>query len=244
MTATDLNGAVAIVTGASAGYGVGIARVLRQRGAQVFITARRADKLAAVAAALGAEAIVADVTSAADWDRVVATVTAAAGRIDVLVNNAGAGVKIAPLVELDEQDIRTCLEVNLTGAILGCQRVAPVMIQQGSGTMINVSSICDSQAWPGFTIYGAAKAGLLHFSKHLYVELRGHGVRVTCLTPSWGDTDFTAALGWAPQPDDVRAKMTQADELGEVVANVCELPAHLVIPTMTVLPLVQEIQPY
>ena len=244
MSNLSLNGAVAIVTGGSAGYGVGIARVLKQRGAHVFITARRPDKLAAAAQELGVEHIAADVASPADWDRVTETVLKATGRIDVLVNNAGAGINIAPLTELADEDIATCLAVNLEGPILGCRRVAAQMCAQGGGTIVNVSSICDCEAWPGFTIYGAAKAGLLHFSKHLYVELRDKGVRVTCLTPSWGDTEFTAALGWQPQPAEIRARMTQPDELGEVVARICELPAHLVIPTMTVLPLVQEIVPY
>jgi short-subunit dehydrogenase len=118
------------------------------------------------------------------------------------------------------------------------------MQAQGSGTIVNISSICDRECWPGFSIYGAAKAGLLAFSQHLYVELRSHGVRVTCVTPSWGATDFGEAAGLERAADDLRAKVTQPDELGELVAQICELPDHLVIPTLTVLPLVQEIVPY
>lgn len=244
MPKTDLNGAAVIVTGASAGYGVGIARVLTGLGARVWITARRAEKLQAVADGLGVQAICADVTVPQDWDRVAATVKDAAGRIDVLVNNAGAGVHIAPLAELSDADIQACVAINLTGTILGCRRVAPVMQAQGSGVIINVSSICDSECWPGFSVYGAAKAGLVAFSKHLYAEMRPHGVRVTCLTPSWGATEFSEATGRERAPEDLRAKMTQPDELGEIVAQICQLPAHLVIPTMTVLPMVQEIIPY
>lgn len=244
MPQTSLDDAVAIVTGGSVGYGHGIARVLRDRGARVWITARRPDRLQAAAEELGVNAVAADVTVPADWDRVVQTVMADAGRVDVLVNNAGAGVNIAPLAELSDEDIARCLATNLTGAIYGCRRVAPLLQAQGSGTIINISSICDQQAWPGFSVYGAAKAGLLAFSRHLYVEMRGHGVRVTCLTPSWGNTEFSAALGWEPGEEETRRRMTQPDELGEIVAQVCELPAHLVMPTVTVLPLVQEIVPF
>lgn len=244
MSKTDLRGVVAIVTGASAGYGVGIARVLKARGATVWITARRQDKLQAVAAELGVESIVADVCLPEDWDRVVETVLARSGRIDLLINNAGAGIRIAPLVELTPDEIQTCVTTNLTGAMLGCRAVAPHLQAHGSGTIINISSICDAECWPGFSIYGAAKAGLLHFSKHLYTELRADGVRVTCLTPSWGATEFREATGMSPAEEELRAKMTQPDELGELVAQVCELPEQLVIPTMTVLPLVQEIVPY
>ena len=244
MPQTSLTDAVAIVTGGSVGYGHGIAHVLKQRGARVWITARRADRLQAAAEELGVQAIAADVTVPADWDRVVQTVLDDAGRVDVLINNAGAGIHIAPLVELSDDDIAACLATNLTGVMYGCRRVAPLLQAQGSGTIVNISSICDQQAWPGFSIYGAAKAGLLSFSQHLYVEMREHGVRVTCLTPSWGDTDFGVALGWKPRPEDIRCRMTQPDDLGEIVAQVCELPAHLAMPTMTVLPLVQEIVPF
>jgi len=244
MPQTSLNGAVAIVTGGSVGYGYGIARVLRDRGARVWITARRPERLQAAADELGVNAVTADVTVPGDWDRVVQTVLADAGRVDVLINNAGAGVNIAPLADLSDDDIAHCIATNLTGAIYGCRRVAPLLQAQGSGTIVNISSICDQQAWPGWSVYGASKAGLVAFSKHLYVEMRGHGVRVTCLTPSWGNTDFTAALGDEPQPEGVRRRMTQPDELGEIVAQVCELPSHLVMPTLMVLPLVQDIVPF
>ena len=244
MSQTSLQGAVAIVTGGSVGYGYGIANILKQRGARVWITARNADRLQAAAARLGVQAVAADVTVPADWDRVVQTVRDDAGRVDVLVNNAGAGIRIAPLADLADDDIAACVATNLTGVMYGCRRVAPLLQAQGSGTIINISSICDQEAWPGFSVYGAAKAGLLAFSQHLYVELREAGVRVTCLTPSWGDTDFTATLGWEPKPEDVRRRMTQPDELGEIVAQVCELPAHLVMPTLMVLPLVQDIVPF
>lgn len=244
MTKHSLTGAVAIVTGGSVGYGAGIAQVLQQRGARVWITGRRRDKLEATAARLGVRAVVADVTVPADWDRLVETVTAEAGRVDVLVNNAGAGIHIAPLAELSDAEIQACVDTNLTGAMWGCRRVAPLMQAQRAGTIVNISSICDSQCWPGFSIYGAAKAGLLAFSEHLYVEMRAHGVRVTCLTPSWGATEFRQAAGLTAAAEETRRQMTQPDELGEIVAEVCELPDHLVIPTLTVLPLVQEIVPF
>lgn len=240
----DLNGASVIVTGASSGYGVGIARSLKHRGARVWITGRRQEKLEAVARELEVEPICADVTVPEDWDRVVAAVTDATGRVDVLVNNAGAGIRIAPATDLSDSEILRCLNTNLTGAIFGCRRVAALMQKQGSGTIVNISSICDSECWPGFSVYGAAKAGLLSFSQHLYVEMRAHGVRVTCLTPSWGATEFGQAAGTGSHPAEVLAKTTQPDELGDVVAHVCMLPDHLVIPHLTLLPLVQEIMPY
>lgn len=244
MSKCSLQGAAAIVTGGSVGYGAGIAEVLKAHGAQVWITGRRPEVLEQTAQRLGVKPVVADVTVPTDWDRVVETVVGEAGRIDVLVNNAGAGIHIAPLGELTDDEILACVQTNLTGVIWGCRRVAPLMQQQGSGTIINVSSICDSECWPGFSVYGAAKAGLLSFSQHLHVESRGHGVRVTCLTPSWGATEFSDAAQLKRADEDLRRKMTQPAELGEIVAQICELPDHLVIPMLTVLPLVQEIVPF
>ena len=244
MNRHSLEGAVAIVTGGSVGYGAGIAQVLKARGAQVWITGRRQALLEETAGRLGARWVVADVTVPDDWDRVLQDVVARTGRVDILINNAGAGIKIAPLGDLSDADIEACVDTNLTGVMWGCRRVAPLMQQQQSGTIVNISSICDSQCWPGFSVYGAAKAGLLAFSQHLYVELRQHKVRVTCLTPSWGATEFSQAAGLTSAEEEVRRQMTQPEELGELVAQVCELPDHLVIPSMTVLPLVQEIVPF
>lgn len=242
----NLDGAVAIVTGGSRGYGAGIAEALRQAGAQVWITARGEKALAATAERLGVHAIRADVTIPEDWDRLFAEVAGGTGRLDVLVNNAGAGIHIAPMTEQTDADIATSIMVNLTGTLFGCRRAAQVMQQQKHGTIINISSVCALHAWPGFGPYSAAKAGLNMFSHCLYTELREAGVRVTTLTPSWGATNFAVAAGLPPGPNDtptVRAKKMQPLELGRLVVQVCTLPEHLVIPDMTVQPLIQRIEP-
>lgn len=235
-----------IVTGASGGYGAGIAETFCQRGYRVWITARNGKKLEEVASRIGATAIVADATSAADWDRVIKTVLDATGRIDALVNNAGAAGRIAPTAELTDEEIVQTLNLNLTSVILGCRRVAPVMSAQGSGTIVNISSVCAKYSWPGWSIYSAAKAGVERFSKGLYLEVRPSGVRVTTLTPSWGATEFcdNSGIGGHPATDPaVRAKCTHPLELGKIVADVVETPAHLEILELTVVPTVQEIMP-
>ena len=242
---TSIKGQVAIVTGASNGYGVGIAKALAQRGAVVYITGRNKERLAAAVTSTGArKGFEADITSPADWDRVMSTVLGENnGKLDILVNNAGAGIAIKPATELtDEQNIE-CIAVNLTGAMFGCARAARVMSKQGSGSIINISSVCDRHAWPGFTHYSAAKAGLLQYGKCLYTELRPMGVRVTTLTPSWGPTGFCEACGLPSFDPKVAAKCIQPDEIGKVVADICELPAHLCIDEVVLRPLVQEIIP-
>jgi NADP-dependent 3-hydroxy acid dehydrogenase YdfG len=242
-----MKGQSVIVTGGAKGYGAGITEVLRDRGARVWITGRDTSALDDTARRLGVEAVTADVTSGADWDRVMSTVADATGRLDVLVNNAGAAIAIRPLAEQSDADIAQSIAVNLTGALLGCRRAAPLMAARGTGTIINVSSVCAQYAWPGWGVYSAAKAGLVQASKSLYLELRESGVRVTVLTPSWGATEFTAGtddLADAPSQDPaIRAQCTKPTELGEAVAHICETPKHLELLEYTLVPLVQEIMP-
>jgi len=116
---TALKGAKVVVTGGSKGYGAGIAEVLVERGARVWITGRDEAALKKAEEETGAKAIKADVSSTADWDRVFAEVAGKDKRLDILINNAGAGIKIAPASEQSDEDMAQSIAVNLTGAIYG-----------------------------------------------------------------------------------------------------------------------------
>ena len=242
MNESSLARQIAIVTGGATGYGAGIAAALRAAGADVWITGRHRERLEPAAAKLGVRYVVADVTLPADWDRLFDQV----GRLDILVNNAGASGRIQPLADQPDAAILASLATNLTGAALGCARAARVMKQQKSGAIINVSSVCAKYAWPGWSVYSAAKAGLGQLTKCLYAELREHNVRVTTLIPSWGATEFAATPDLAGHParqDDIRRQCIQPRELGEIVVHICQLPAHLNVLEYTVVPRVQEIMP-
>jgi NAD(P)-dependent dehydrogenase (short-subunit alcohol dehydrogenase family) len=238
-----LKGKVALVTGASRGYGAGIAEQLAAEGARVWVAARSAGDLAEVARRIGARALPADVTRGEDWDRLLAAILAEDGRLDILVNNAGATVRVAPLADWADDEVEREIGLNLTGAILGCRRAAELMRKQKSGTIVNVASVCAVEAWPQWGVYSAAKAGLLQLTKCLYAELRPHGARATCLIPSWGATGFSRAAG-LPEFDPATAeKCIQPRELGRLVAEVCALPAHLCLQELILWPLVQEVSP-
>ena len=230
-----------LVTGGSDGYGRGIAAVLAAAGARVTVTGRSDAKLEAVARELGVRAIRADVAIGADWDRVLAE----CGDLDALVNNAGGGGRIAPVSEQTDVEIEATVMTNLVGAMLGCRRAGAAMAKRGRGTIVNVSSVCALYAWPGWSVYTAAKAGLAKFSHGLYTELRPHGVRVTCLTPSWGRTGFNKAAGISGASEDpaVAGKCTAPEELGALVKAVLETPDHLAIPDVVLQPMVQDISP-
>jgi len=237
----ELKQAKVLVTGGSDGYGRGIAVVLKAAGARVWVTGRSPEKLAAVERELQVHAIQADVASGSDWDRVMAAI----GELDVLVNNAGAGGRIAPVAEQSDEEIIQTIGINLSGAILGCRRAAPGMIRRKRGIIVNISSVCALYAWPAWSVYTAAKAGLAKFSHGLYTELRPYGVRVSCVTPSWGQTGFNRAakLSGASEDPERAAQCIAPEELGRIIQCVIEQPDHLAIPDLTVQPMIQDICP-
>jgi len=236
----DLYGKKVLVTGGTSGYGKGIALILKQAGAEVWITGRDAKKLDECAK-LGLQTLSADVCKGTDWDRVLA----AMGGIDVLINNAGFGGHLVPVAEQSDAEIMETININLTGAIFGCSRAAKIMCAQKSGTIINISSVCALYAWPGWSVYTAAKAGLAKFSHGLYTEVRPSGVRVTCLTPSWGQTNFNAAshISGASENPDLAKLCTKPEELGMLVKEILETPDHLAVVDVTLQPVVQDINP-
>ena len=238
-----LESSTAIVTGGSKGYGKGIAEALRNNGAEVWITGRDEKALKNTAEKLGVNYLKADATSSHDWDLLIQTVVEKSKGIDILVNNAGGGIKIAPLEEQTDQEIEESVAVNLTGIIFGCRRVIPLMKKQKSGVVINVSSVCANQAWPGWSVYSAAKAGVVQLSNCLFTELREYGVRVTTVIPSWGATEFLTAANLKDFDPETKSKAIQPSELGNLVVTICSLPPHLEIQDLTLWPLVQKVEP-
>lgn len=237
----QLKNAKVLVTGGSDGYGRGIAAVLKNAGAEVWITGRNAAKLEKTAQELGVRTIQADASSGADWDRVMRET----GDFDVLVNNAGFGGKIVPVAEQTDEDIIRTIGTNLTGVILGCRRAAAMMVRRKRGIIINISSVCAIYAWPAWSVYTAAKAGVAKFSHGLYTELRPYGVRVSCVTPSWGQTGFNHAanISGASENPELAAKCIAPEELGNIIKSIIEQPDHLAIPDVTVQPVIQDISP-
>lgn len=230
-----------IVTGGSRGYGAGIAQSFTAAGSRVWITGRHESALRETAARIGARPFVADVADGSAWDRLLAEVLAETGRLDVLVNNAGEGVRIGPASEQTDEVILRSISTNLAGAMLGCRRAATIMQRQRDGLIVTIGSACSVHAWAGWGVYSAAKAGLLMFSRCLLAELRPHGVRVTSVLPSWGQTDFTAGAGLPPRDPDVLAKCIAPADLGELLLQLSRMPPHLVTEEIRLWPMVQPI---
>jgi NADP-dependent 3-hydroxy acid dehydrogenase YdfG len=190
----EIDGAVMLVTGASSGIGAATARAASRAGARVVLAARRQERISRLAGELGqAVPVRCDVTDPSQVAVAVRTATDAFGRLDVLVNNAGQGLH-APLEQIDPDDFRAVLELNLIAPLVTMQAVIPVMRKQGAGAIVNVSSGITFSALPGSAGYGASKAGLSKLSAVARAELADAGIAVSTMYPFITDTEFIESL--------------------------------------------------
>ena len=191
-----LDGCTAIVTGASAGLGDRFARVLHAVGANVVVAARRADRLEALATDLpNSLAVAADLSVAEDRERLIQTTIDRFGRIDVLVNNAGIGHKVAVEDEtLDE--FRATMELNVTAIWHLCKLATPTMIANGGGSIVNVASMLGHVAASPVkqAHYCASKGAVINLTRELAAQWARKGVRVNSLCPGWFRSEMTAGM--------------------------------------------------
>jgi NADP-dependent 3-hydroxy acid dehydrogenase YdfG len=237
----ELKNRVVVITGGSSGFGMAMAKRFHEAGADVVITGHREERLKAAQREIGAvEYMKADVTSPDEWEKLGAHMVDRCGRVDVLINNAGGGISIRETVEQSFDDIDRIIALNLSGVVYGCRVFGRIMKGQGEGTIINVSSACANEAWPNFSVYAAAKAGVVSFSKGLYVELRPYNVRVTALVPGAGRTNFSRNAG-IPEPDS--PFKLQGVHLAEAAFHICALPQDIMIEEYRIWGTDQEVIP-
>ncbi len=190
------NRPIALITGASAGLGVDFARQLAKRGHRLVLAARRKDRLEALASELGnARAVAIDLAEAGSAARLVAEVEAAGEHVELLVNNAGFGLK-GRFAELDSARLREMIDLNVGTLTDLCRAVAPGMIERRSGGILNVASTAAFQPGPGMAVYFATKAYVLSLTEALHEELKPHGIKVTALCPGPTKTEFGAVAGF------------------------------------------------
>jgi NAD(P)-dependent dehydrogenase (short-subunit alcohol dehydrogenase family) len=188
--------AVVLITGSSTGFGKLAALEFARRGDQVFASMRNTSKGEALAseaktANLTVNIVALDVANRSSVDTAVANVLKDAGRIDVLVNNAGVGIH-GPIEDCDDDEIHAVLETNVLGVIRAARAVAPHMRAQGSGTIVNVSSLAGKVSAPFGGVYSASKHAVEALSDSLYYELHPFGVRVVVVEPGGFETEFGA----------------------------------------------------
>ncbi|MFQ5724043.1 MAG: SDR family oxidoreductase [Terriglobia bacterium] len=209
--ATRSDAPLAIITGASRGIGYAIAAEMARRGHRLALLARNPERLEQAARKLAsvapeARAFPCDVRQSDQVQTTFGEILHWAGRCDLLVNNAGIGA-FAPLDRLAEDDWNATLETNLRGVFLCSKAVAPQMIRQRSGYIINIASLAGKNAFPGGSAYCASKWGLLGLTRCMAEDLRGYGIRVSALCPGTVHTEFSPHPGKDPgkmlRPEDV-----------------------------------------
>jgi 3-hydroxy acid dehydrogenase/malonic semialdehyde reductase len=235
-----------LVTGASAGFGAAITRRLVADGHRVIATARRLDRLQALAAELGAAVLPyrLDITEAAAVAALSGALPAGWQEVDVLINNAGLALGLDPAWKSDPAAWDTMVATNVTGLIHTTRALLPGMVARDRGHVVNLGSTAGIYPYPGGHIYGASKAFVTQFSLNLRADLIGTGVRVTDLEPGLvGGSEFsTVRFGG----DAARAAANYAgttpltpEDIAEAVSWVLHLPAHVNINRMEMMPTCQ-----
>jgi ribitol 2-dehydrogenase len=233
-----LAGKVAVVTGASAGIGLAVAREVHRLGATVVIAARSRKRLDAAVASVGERTapIVADVTQAEDVERLVAVTIETHGGIDVLVANAGVYVG-GDLWDSDPAAIEQLVETNVTGVVRTVRAALPHMLERGSGDVVVTSSVSGHQAIYWEPVYSASKHALQAFVHGVRRQLIGTGVRMGAIAPGvvlndlWGVSDSAEIEEKVASGEGIRS-----EDVADAVGYMLTRPPHVTIRDLVILP--------
>ena len=214
----QLQGKVALVTGAAGGFGEGIARLFVAEGARVVIADLDAAKARRVADELGpsARAVGCDVSKAADVNAAVAACVAAFGVPDIVVNNAGTTHRNQPMLDVDEATFDRVFNVNVKSIYYMARAVVPLMRERGGGSIINIGSTAGLRPRPGLTWYNASKGAVNLLSKSMAAELGPDNIRVNAICPVMGATGLIEQFLGVPDTPENRAKIVAGIPLGRM----------------------------
>jgi NAD(P)-dependent dehydrogenase (short-subunit alcohol dehydrogenase family) len=221
MSKVELNGQVAIVTGAARGIGLGIAKLIAERGAKVIVWDRDGSPLKEG----GFTPALAQEVDVADYKSVEAAFNAAVkqfGKVDILVNNAGINGPIKPTWEYPLEDWDKVVAIDMTAVFYACRLAAKHMRDNKYGRIVTVASIAGKEGVPNISAYSAAKAGVIGFSKALAKELTDSNVTVNCIAPAMTETPLLAGMT-EEHIRNMKAKIpmgrfVQVDEVAELCA--------------------------
>lgn len=230
---------VAVVTGASSGIGAATVRALRGAGFDVIAGARRVDRLREVTESCAATAAALDVRDRASVEAFAASVP----RCDVLVNNAGGALGLAPLAQADDEHWRAMWETNVFGLMLMTRALLPKLEASGNGYIVNIGSIAGIETYPNGSGYTSVKHAVRAISHTLRIELLGKPIHVTEIDPGLVETEFSVVRfeGDRERAAQVYAGMTPlvADDIARCVAWCVTQPKHVNIDELVVRPLAQ-----
>ena len=192
---------VALVTGGGSGMGAAICRRFVEEGARIVLVDNRADRAEPIARALGAAFVDADVSRDGDVRKMIDTAVERFGRLDVLVNNAGAPQPPTPVAETTESEFDRLMAVNAKAIFLAARRAVPVMRRQGGGIIINTVSVAAIRPRPNLTAYNSSKGAALVMTKSLAIELAPDRIRVNAVCPGPADTPMLSTFVGGDAPE-------------------------------------------
>jgi NADP-dependent 3-hydroxy acid dehydrogenase YdfG len=223
---SNLEGKVALITGASKGIGAAVARALHERGARLGLASRSGDDLGLD----GAVAERCDVRDAAQVQAITDATVERFGRLDILVANAGVG-SYHPFLETPPEHVEEMIDVNLKGTIYAIRSALPHLLESPEADIVTLASEAGRRGFPGEAVYCASKFGQVGLTRALDGELRERGVRCTNVCPGGVATEFALAEGYG-RPQDVLAGMMTAEDVAEVVLFVVTRPRnHRILET-------------
>jgi 3alpha(or 20beta)-hydroxysteroid dehydrogenase len=207
-----------IVSGGARGIGGSAVELFARRGARVLIADGLVEDGERTAAACGAgvDFIEHDVRSAASWEAVAGRAREFLGAATALVNCAGIHEQTTPIVEKDEDEYRNVVDVNQVGVFLGMKYIAPLLIENGGGSIVNISSTAGRRGYRGAVAYVASKHAVIGMTKTAAIELGPEGVRVNAVLPGHIETAMTEGMS-VPRSQPIRRK-AKPDELAELLA--------------------------
>ncbi|PSB10443.1 oxidoreductase [Pleurocapsa sp. CCALA 161] len=244
---SEIKEKVVIITGASSGLGEATARRLAKNGAKLMLAARREDRLKDLVAEVEKEGGVAkyqvtDISDRSEVEQLVQATKEAYGKIDVLVNNAGL-MPLSPLAATKVDEWEKMIDVNIKGVLYGVAAVMPIMLQQGSGHIVNLSSVAGHKVFPGGAVYCATKFAVKAISEGIRLESDGK-IRSTNISPGAVATELTSTIS-----DDEAAKMAEqlygiaidADAIARAITFAIEQPGDVDVNEMIIRPTKQEL---
>ncbi|MGM0982312.1 MAG: SDR family NAD(P)-dependent oxidoreductase [Pseudomonadota bacterium] len=244
---------IAMITGATSGFGRAAAHRFAAAGWSLILTGRRTERLEALEQALGDKirvlTLTLDVRDAEAVARAVEELPDAFREVTCLVNNAGLALAPKPAQEVDLADWHTMIDTNVTGLVNVTHAMLPRLIATGAGaSIINIGSVAGTWPYPGGHVYGATKAFVEQFSYNLRCDLKGTGVRVTDIAPGMAETEFTLVRTKGDQAasDALYSGTTplQAEDIAEQIFHVATLPDHININRLEVMPTRQTWSPF
>ena len=244
---SEIQNKVVIITGASSGLGEATAKRLAASGAKLMLAARREDRLKELVAAIAqtggtASYLVTDVTDRAQVEALAKQTLSIYGRIDVLINNAGL-MPLSPLDQIKVEEWDQMIDVNIKGVLYGIAAVLPMMRQQKSGHIINVSSVAGHKVFPGAAVYCATKFAVRAISEGLRLESNGE-IRSTNISPGAVATELTSTISdtdTAASTNALYEIAIDADAIARAIAYAIEQPGDVDVNEMIIRPTRQEL---